>query len=60
MIYVKDKNNEKSADLKVNEPEQNNQEQKNETPGVTVIKRMKKKDLVNLNIYLIYLFYLNF
>ena len=50
MIYVKDKNNEKSADLKVNEPEQNNQEQKNETPGVIVIKRMKKKDLVNLKI----------
>ena len=43
MIYVKDKNNEKPADLKVNEPEQNNQEQKNETPGVIAIKRRKKK-----------------
>ena len=40
---VKDKNNEKPAELKVNEPEQNNQEQKNETPGVIVIKRRKKK-----------------
>ena len=50
MIYVKDKNNEEPTDLKVNEPEQNIQEQKNETPGVIVIKRRKKKDLVNLKI----------